>query len=199
MSTRPTLICLAVVALFSGCASNPTKRVDSDATENVTIGFGRTDIEKIVGDAMTKLLTSRPNTEWARKTSKTPYVMVGKVRNRTDEHVDTKNVTDMLRSRLQESGTIRFTTDRDKRKETLDEVQLQEDSGAYKGGAKLGNWIPPEYILNGRFGSIRKKTDTVEDVYYVFVLKLEHINTATIAWQCTTEIAKVKTKAGAGW
>jgi penicillin-binding protein activator len=186
---------------LSACQTSAPKRIDGDDPENVTIGFGRTDIQEIVETAFKKFSAANPQSDWSPKAKPNPYVCVGKVSNQTDEHVDTKNVTDMLRSRLQESSLLRFTTDQDKRKGMLREVDEQEESGLYKGdkAAKKGNWIPPEYILDGRFSSIRKKNDSVEDVYYAFVLKLTDINSGVIVWESITQIAKEKTKAGVGW
>ena len=197
--TRSIFFCL--IMSLSACQTSAPKRIDGDDPENVTIGFGRTDIQEIVETAFKKFSAANPQSDWSPKAKPNPYVCVGKVSNQTDEHVDTKNVTDMLRSRLQESSLLRFTTDQDKRKGMLREVDDQEESGLYKGdkAAKQGNWIPPEYILDGRLSSIRKKNDSVEDVYYAFVLKLTDINSGVIVWESITQIAKEKTKAGVGW
>lgn len=199
MKSRTTFFCLLFMLTLTACQSTPAKRVDENKTENVTIGFGRTDIQEIVDTSFEKFQSSDQST-WKPTPKGKPIICMGKVRNQTDEHVDTKMVTDRLQERLLNSGAVQFTVEQAERRAVVDETETQDESGAFENGAKTsGQLTKPQYILNGRFSSIRKKNDDIEDVYYAFVLKLIHIRKGTIAWQSITRIAKVKTRATAGW
>lgn len=199
MKSRHTFFCLLFTLTLTACQTTPAKRVESDKTENVTLGFGRTDIQEIVATSFKDFIKSDQRT-WKPAPKGKPIICVGKVRNQTDEHVDTKMVTDLLQEKLLNSGEVQFTVEQAERRTVVDETETQDESGAFENGAKTsGQLTKPEYILNGRFSSIRKKNDDIEDVYYAFVLKLVHIRKGTIAWQSITRIAKVKTRATAGW
>ena len=199
MKSRYTFFSLLFMLTLTACQTTPAKRVDENKTENVTIGFGRTDIQEIVDTTFEKFKKSDQGS-WKPSPKGKPIICIGKVRNQTDEHVDTKNVTDMLRDRLMNTNSVIFTVEQAERKTVVDETEEQDESGAFENGEKSsGQLTKPQYFLNGRFSSIRKKTNDIEDVYYAFVLKLVHIRTGTISWQAITRIAKVKTRATAGW
>jgi penicillin-binding protein activator len=184
-------IALAVVAslvLVTGCRAGGVRRVDPNETENVTMDWGRTDIQETVQVMVDDLLLKNQS-----ELSGRPYVLVDKVANKTEEYVDTKNITEMLRSKLMDSGQVRFTTEKADRAAMMDEVQVQENSGAFAKTPKraaTGNWIPPEFILRGRVSAIYKRNEDVKDVYYQITLQLESINQAAFIWSKTSKIAK---------
>ncbi|MDF1662869.1 MAG: hypothetical protein P1V97_13915 [Planctomycetota bacterium] len=199
MNSRYTFFCLLFMLTLTACQTTPAKRVDENKTENVTIGFGRTDIQEIVATSYKNFVESNQST-WKPAPKGKPIICIGKVRNQTDEHVDTKMVTDLLRDKLLNSGQVQFTVEKAERATVVDETETQDESGAFEKGAKASNQLTkPQYILNGRFSSIRKKNNDVEELYYAFILKLVHIRKGTISWQSITRIAKVKTRATAGW
>jgi penicillin-binding protein activator len=185
---RLLILSVAALLMTAACKKGEVRRIDPDKTENVTIDWGRTDIQETV-DVMVKDLLAKCGADLTGR----PYIAVDRVANQSGEFIDTKNITDLVRSKLMDSGQFRFTTERKDRKALLTEVDEQEESGLYKDNgrrAKKGNWIPPEYIMRGRVSSISKRNDDVRDVYYQITLQMESINEAAFVWSKTSKIAK---------
>lgn len=192
---------LLLTLSICACASNEPKYGDPNETETVTIGFGRTDVKKCVKTLYAKFVKVDPK-DWSIPGKERPFIAVRRVKNESDEHVDTKMVTDLLEEELLNSGNFRFTTEQKDKAMLANDVDSQQNSGAFKQNertAKVGQWNPPEYILTGRFTSIRKKKDGVEDVYFAFILRLDSINAATTVWTGTREIAKIKEQGSFGY
>lgn len=187
-------ILLVVVALImAGCADNSPmvrseKEVsygDSGAVEVVTNEFGSTDLQMIAENmarslAQSGILRGRP------------VVQVYDVQNKTNEYIDTRSITDSIKTQLMKSGVARFASDNTQMQSQVDQLKLQNDSGLYKDStvAKTGNMIAAKYRLEGSIASINKKTKTVQDVYYKFTLQLIDVESGVAEWMDEKEIRK---------
>jgi len=105
---KKTIVILGLAALVivaAGCASTPAVSYGSpDQVETVTTDFGSTDLQMIAEKMVNSLLASP-----ILASGKQPVFYVQTVRNRTDEHIDTKAVTDKIRVTLLRSGKVKFT------------------------------------------------------------------------------------------
>ena len=178
---------LACVALV-GCASGPRVHYgDPTAVEVVTIDFGSTDLQSIAQAMVNDLLASP-----ALSRSEQPVLYVAQVKNKTDEHVDTKNITDKIRTSLLRSGRVRFTASAEMGDELLDQLEYQADSGIVRpdSAKRLGQQIGADYFLFGELTSIRKRAGRVSDLYMKFTLNLVVIESGLIEWADEKEIRK---------
>jgi uncharacterized protein (TIGR02722 family) len=178
-------MCLLAAGLAAGCASK-TSYGDATAQETLTIDFGSTDLQMIAAKMVDSLLSSP-----LVRDNPTPVVRVSRVRNKTDEHIDTKAITDKIRTALINSGKVRFVAG-EVRDEIIDELEYQRGSGYVDEATRkrIGMLVGADYLLVGDFTSIRKKSGRTEDLYYLFTLNLVDIQTGLIAWSDQKEIRK---------
>ena len=125
-----------------------------------------------------------------------PVVFVSSVKNKTMEHIDTKGVTDKIRTAMIKSGKVRFTATSDIPTEILDQLEYQRGSGLVdpRTRKEYGKQIGADYILYGEIGSIVKRAGRRKDVYYKITLNLVDIQTAIIEWADEKEIRKTQKK-----
>lgn len=186
---------LALLCLLSpGCA----KRVgygDPTATETLTIDFGSTDLQRIADRMVQSLLSSSVVRQEHR-----PVLLVSHVRNKTDEHIDTKAITDKIRTSLLQSGAVRFVAD-EVRDEVIRELRYQTDSGYVdpETRKRIGRLVGAGYLLMGEITSIRKKAGRETDLYFKITLNLVEIETGLIRWAEEKEIRKGQTRPLIGW
>lgn len=119
-----------------------------------------------------------------------------KSKNYTDEHIDTKGITDKIRVKLLKSGTVEFLADEHNLGDVFAERDLTE--AATKRGENL-LLEDTDYIITGSVRSIRKRTKTVGDVYYQITLELTDPQSGSIKWADEQEIRKRTTKPKIGW
>ena len=175
-----------------------SKRVeygDPAATETLTIDFGSTDLQMIAEKMVGSLLAS-PVVQQGHR----PVILVSRVRNKTDEHIDTKAITDKIRTALVNSGAVRLVAD-DVRKEVMQELGYQAESGYVdpETRKRIGKLVGAGYLLTGEITSIRKKAGRKTDLYFKINLNLVELETGLIRWAEEKEIRKGQKKAVIGW
>jgi uncharacterized protein (TIGR02722 family) len=116
---------------------------------------------------------------------KPPVVIVEKVQNRTEEHIDTVSLTDMVRTNLINTGKVRFINKEERG--TLDNEYNYNASGAVAGPSqkKRGNQIGADYILSGAIATNVQEVGDDKFVYYKLTMNLTNLETSTI--DCTGE------------
>lgn len=178
--------------LLGGCGTTVAYQ-DPNATETVNIDFGRTDLQTIANRMVDSLLQSVTIAEGQR-----PVVYFHGVKNKTDEHIDTKNITDKVKVALVRSGKFRVTGANEVGQELVNQIQYQSGSGMVDPSTAVafGRQVGAQYFLYGDFDSIRKRGGRVEDIYYKFTLQMINIQTGLLEWADEKEISKAQTR---GW
>lgn len=195
------LALLSLALLLAACGGPQTGRVtgdgevtydDSQAEETVTTQWGSTDLQTTAENMTQSLLSSK----WIAQASAQPKIRLREVKNYTDEHIDTKGITDKIRIRLLRSGTVRFLAD----DANLDDVFAERDlteAATTRGENKL--LADTDYIITGAVRSIRKRTKTVGDVFYQITLEMTDPQSGEIVWADEQELRKRTTKPKIGW
>lgn len=126
----------AIAALLSSCSSNfegeysdPTKVEIVDDKWNET--DARTTAERMIKSALSKAWLK----EFKGHHKNRPIVIVDEIENRTDEHIDTKALTEFIRDELLNSGEIRFANN-ERRSKILEEIKYQGSGAVAKDQAK---------------------------------------------------------------
>ncbi|RKP44200.1 penicillin-binding protein activator LpoB [Trinickia fusca] len=161
---------------------------DAQAVETVTNEFGSTDLQSIAEAMSRSLLQSRV----IAQAGKPPVVTLAEVKNKTSEYIDTRVITEKIRTELLKSGSVRFAVSTTEMQSQVDELKRQSQSGLYRsnGSAKIGKMEGAKYRLEGSISSIVKRSSNVKDVYYVFDLNLINNETGLMEWADEKEIRK---------
>jgi len=172
-----TVICGCQTDVFYG---------DPGAVETVTVGYGSTDLQSIA-EKMVDSLIRHPALDGR------PVLYVHEVKNKTSEHIDTKSITDKIRTAVLRSGRARFTAASDIPQDLIDQLDYQSAGRGIVDPAtakKLGRQVGADFMLFGEIMSITKQAGRVKDVYYKITLNLVDIETGLIEWADEKEIRK---------
>lgn len=183
---------LALVTL-AGCAVAPTVRYgDSKAVETVTTEFGSTDLQIIAETMARSLLVSGVVAD----SREAPTITVSEVRNKTTEYIDTRVITDKIRTQLTRSGKVRFAVSINEMQNQVDELKRQNQTGLYSSQSKtkMGNMTGAKYRVEGAISSITKQNKNVRDVFFVFNLNLINNETGVVEWADEKEIRKTASR-----
>jgi hypothetical protein len=186
--------------IFAGCggagispdnSSGGVSYKNTQDVEQTTLNFGSTDL-KLIAEKMVNSLLSTPILDG----SKRPVVMLSKVKNKTSEHIDTKSITDKIKSSLLKSGRVRVTSYNEIGQELQSELDYQSSKYVnQKSAKKIGEQIGADYKIYGEITSITKVNGNTTDVYYKMTLNLANIENGLIEWADEKEIRKVGEKA----
>ena len=180
------------VAALTACSGPQVRYGDAKAVETVNADYGSTDLQMIAESMTRSLLQSK-----AISGSKdAPIVTLADVKNKTSEYIDTRVITDKIRTQLMKSGQVRFAVSISEMQNQTDELKRQNQSGLYKNStiAKTGNMQGAQYRIEGSIASIVKNTKDVKDVYYVFNLNLINNESGLLEWADEKEIRKTATR-----
>ena len=179
------LLLFLIILLTMSCARK-TQYGDAAAQEALTVDFGSSDLQMIAQKMVSSLLTAAVIQEVGL-----PTIQVLRVANKTDEHIDTKAITDKIRTALLQSGKIRFVA-AEVRDEIIRELEYQAGSGYVDKATckRLGKQIGADFLLSGELTSIRKKSGRKTDLYFKITLNLVELETGLIRWAEEKEIRK---------
>jgi uncharacterized protein (TIGR02722 family) len=157
--------------------------------------FNESDM-RIIAEAMVKSLIDSPV---IREAKKAPVVLVTLVKNRTQEHIDMKSMTDKMRVALLKSGRFRFT-DKEVREEIADELDYQNQSGYVDAATarQKGRQIGAQYFLTGEITDRVQEVGSKKYVYYKATFNLVNIQNAMFEWSDEKEIRKFYQKRNVG-
>ena len=181
-----------IMITLMACSGPQVRYGDTRAVETVTVDYGSTDLQSIA-EAMARSLLQTKVISGSRDA---PTVTVADVKNKTSEYIDTRVITDKIRTQLLKSGQVRFAVNINEMQSQVDELKRQNQSGLYKNStiSKTGNMEGAKYRIEGSISSIVKLTKNVKDVYYVFNLNLINNETGLLEWADEKEIRKTATR-----
>lgn len=185
---------LIISALFlASCGSatgNKVKRVNSQTEKDLSGYWNDTD-SRLVSDEMVKqLVDAYWIGEFTGKNSRKPIVLIGKVRNKTSEHINTSTFTKDLEKELINTGQITFLAGNDTRKTVRKEKLDQQTNANFEEAKALGNEKAADFMLLGEISSIVDKVGGEKVVYYQINLELINVETNEKAWVGDKKIKK---------
>jgi penicillin-binding protein activator len=176
------------LAVMTACSGPQVRYGDAKAVETANVNYGSTDLQ-MISESMTRSLLQSKAISGSKDA---PIVTLADVKNKTSEYIDTRVITDKIRTQLLKSGQVRFAVSITEMQNQTNELKRQNQSGLYKNStiAKTGNMQGAQYRIEGSIASIVKNTKDVKDVYYVFNLNLINNESGLIEWSDEKEIRK---------
>ncbi len=161
------------------------KYVDPNEIALLSDKFNENDMQLIVKKLVNSLAAAKTTSNLGER----PVIAVGKVSNRTSEHINVKLLTDKLRAELIQAREFRFI-DIDSR------GALQEEYDYNKGGnvddqtVKGPKQIAVRYLITGNIGNYTQTVGNDKLIYYKMTLNLTDTSTNEIVWTDFKEIRK---------
>lgn len=187
---------VSITAILNGCTSTggTVAYGDAQSVETLTQDFGSTDLQMIASKMVDDMLAFPPVIQLTQ--SRRPVMFVDRIKNKSQEHIDTESITDTIQNKLINSGKFRFV-DMSSVGAVADQLAYQQQSGMVdkRTAVQTGAQIGAEYMLNGNLSSIVKNAGGKSDVYYKFTLKLLNLKTGIVEWTGEKEIRKSAKKA----
>ena len=159
--------------------------------------FNESDMKEMA-TAMIQSLVESPVVKEAG--TKRPVVLVTMVKNKTEEHIDMKSMSDKIRVALVKSGKFRFT-EKEAREELQEELEYQGASGYVDSAQarKKGKQIGANFFLSGEITDRVQEVGDQKYVYYKLTLSLINIETGILDWTDEKEIRKYYRKRSVGF
>jgi uncharacterized protein (TIGR02722 family) len=181
----------AVCLLLVGCASVKVDRMAVDETVDLSGRWNDTDSrlvsEEMIGDVLSRSWIDR----YRVGQGKDPVVIVGSVRNRSDEHINTQTFVKDLERALINSGEVEFVAGSGQRGEIREERKDQAANASEATAKEEGEEIGADFMLQGAINTISDRIEGKEVKFYQVNLELIDIQSNRKAWIGEKKIKKL--------
>jgi uncharacterized protein (TIGR02722 family) len=190
-------VAISSLSLTTACGPKAFTKGDYDDVSkdnNLNDQWSETDMQKVVQD----LVASMNRSPAINDAKRPPVLMVTKLQNKTDEHIDTQSIMDMVRVEIGRTGKVSFV-DKEAREDVADEYNYQ-NSGMVSQETKKGpgGQTGADFIVNGRLDSIVQQVGKNKTIYYKVTLNLTNLRTNVIAWSDYKQLRKKYRKQSVG-
>jgi uncharacterized protein (TIGR02722 family) len=187
---------LASAALLSACGQRDREvtRVDPGAVIDVDYRFNDTDARQVWQGMTNDSLFRGWIDRWmAEHNGQRPIIVVGQIRNNTQEYIDAALFTRSFEREMLNSGRVRVVAARDDRGQLRDERLQGQEWNSPETRKILKNELGADLILIGDINQVKDRSLSGRTIvnYYQVNLDLTNIESNEKAWIGTVEVKKV--------
>jgi uncharacterized protein (TIGR02722 family) len=176
--------------LFSACKSRKVERIDPTQQTDLSGRWNDTD-SRLVSNEMISDCMSRPwRTDFTASKNRKPVVIVGTVRNKSTEHIESETFIKDIEKAYVNSGLVSVVQAGEARKELRDERNDQQTFSSEETKKKWGREKGADFMLNGVITSIVDQYGKNKVVYYQIDLELTNLETNEKVWIGDKKIKK---------
>ncbi len=191
-----------VALLLPGCSAfrMSTEDVSPDNLEHYRADYDASDMRKITSSVVNKILVS----PFLSQQTSPPVMTIAGVENRTREYVDTKNLTDRMRTSLLQSGKVQFVNTA-RRADLLKEQGYQAANADPNTMATIGQQMGAKYMLTGSLTQMSQQTGKQARIskqrlnYYKLTIEITDLTSNLIVWTTEEEFARNESIPLIGW
>jgi len=185
--------------MIFGCASTEVTRTSTDEVTDLSGRWNDTD-SRLTAEAMVSSMLSHAwlenfNSENVRK----PVVIVGRISNRSSEHIDSITFIKDIERELINRGQIEFVAGKVAREEIREEREDQQSHATAETTAALAAETGADFIMQG---VIVTQTDAIfgkRTILYKVDMELVNLESNRKVWVGTKKIKKLIKQKRVGW
>ena len=182
---------LVVIGSFLACSSTPSiRRTDAGEVIDVSGFWNDTDSQQVSEEMVTDSLSRPWIDDWRETTGRKPSVIVGAVRNRSSEHINTQTFTKDLERALVNSGRVRVVASSDERDGLRDERLDQLRNATIDTAKSMGKEVGADLMLIGGINTIIDAAGGKSVRFYQVDLELVNLETNEKVWIGQKKIKK---------
>ena len=192
---------LLIISLGMGLAAckKEVTRVDQNAVTDLSGKWNDTD-SRLVSEEMVQDVLSRPwLNRYTTKHKKPPTVIVGKVRNLSHEHINTRTFVADIERALINSGAVDFVASSTERQEIRDERKDMDLNATEATRKAMGQETGADFMLKGTINTIIDAISGEQVRFYQVDLTLIDLANNRKVWVGQKKIKKTIEKGGLRW
>lgn len=185
----------AVIAIFSiailfGCSQRTVTRVSPDQQIDLSGRWNDVDSKMVANKMVQQFLNSPRYQQYSSDNGKTPAIIVGYIKNKTSEHIDSDNYIKKFEMEIFNSGLADLVESAEFREKLREERADQQEFSSPETAASWGKEYGADLML---FGTMTSEIDTYNKkkvVNYITTLYLTDLETNKRVWYGQEEIKK---------
>lgn len=186
------LLVLSLILFLVGCGSSRNvTRTATDTTVDLSGRWNDADSRLTAEKMIDGLLNSRWIDSFIDENKKKPVLIVGRIKNNSSEHIQTKIFSKDIERELINSGEVKFVASSEERDELRQERAEQQEFSSLETAKKLANETGADFMLKGFISTQNDFFDGEAVKFYQVDLELIHLETNEKVWLDTKKIKKL--------
>ncbi len=191
------LLLFSLLAL-SGCKQQVT-RVSANEVTDLSGNWNDTDSRLVSKEMVADVLSQNWLSRYRNRYNRVPTVIVGKVRNLSHEHINTRTFVADIERALINSGEIDFVASDDERQEIRKERMDQDLNASASTRKAMGEEVGADFMLKGSINTIVDAIKGEQARYYQVDMNLIDLSSNRKVWVGQKKIKKTIEKSGIRW
>lgn len=182
---RPLTVMAALAAglLFWGCGpSRQVSRIDAESTTDLSGEWNDTDSRLVANEMINDVMQQAWLKQFTKKEKRKPTVIVGKITNRTTEHIEVKTFVKNLERAMLNSGEVDFVADASEREQLRDERKDQAKQSSEESQKGPGKEEGADFMIIGNISSIVDQVSGEKTKFYQVNMELVNIESNKKVW-----------------
>jgi uncharacterized protein (TIGR02722 family) len=191
MKNRIWMMSVAVVAvlILAGC-STEVKRIDVNQVRDISGTWNDTDSRLVSEEMIRDSLSAGWINRYSLSLRKAPVVIIGKIRNLSQEHINTNTFVNDLERAFVNSGRVDVVASRSERGDIRNERADMDLNAAEATRKEMGKEAGADYILMGSINTIIDASDSEQIRFYQVDLTLVSLADNRIVWTGQKKLKK---------
>ncbi len=189
-STKSAVVVL-FLALFAGGCSTEVQRVDANKAIDLSGAWNDTDSQLVAEEMMKDVLNRVWIDDFNREHKRQPAVIVGEVRNLSNEHINVNTFVSEVERNLINSGRVQFVASSNERQEIRDERKDQDLNASEATRKAMGQEKGADFMLKGTINTIIDVSGKTQLRYYQVDLNLISLADNRLVWMGQKKIKKL--------
>ncbi len=183
---------IGIVVSLSACApKRQVQRISTDEQIDLSGRWNDSDSRLVAEDLVLQLLHDPWLNSYKSATNgKRPIIIVGLVRNKSHEHIDSETFIKDIERAIVKDGNARLVQAGSKRNELRDERVDQQNYASAETAKDWGLELGADFMLQGTINSIVDVYKREKIVFYQINLELSNLETNEVVWIGEKEIKK---------
>lgn len=178
--------CALSLILLSSCMTTEKKididRLTEEEMRDLSGYWNDIDVRLTAEHLVQDCSASPAIASFTAKNGRVPVVIVGRIRNQSDEHIDTKILAKKIENALMNSEKLEFVADSDERLAIRAERLSQHDFANPETAKQLHNELGADFIMLGSIKTIIDSANSVTIRTYYVSAELFDIETSHVIW-----------------
>jgi uncharacterized protein (TIGR02722 family) len=181
-----------MVACSSG--GKTVTRVDENSTTDLSGKWNDTDSRLVADEMISGCLGSTKIEKVIGEMGRTPTVVIGKVRNKSHEHISVETFIKDMERALLNSGAVDFVANSAERAELREEVRDQQGNATEETSKELHQETGADWMLTGTINTIVDQEGGQSVIFYQVDLELTDLQSHKKLWMGDKKIKKFISK-----
>lgn len=194
------LMVITALALVS-CASSGTTvtRTSSDEVVDLSGRWNDTDSRLAAEEMVSGMLSGYWLGEFVDDNGRKPVVVVGSIRNKSSEHIETETFIKDIERELINGGSVKFVASKMDREDLRDEKEDQQSNATEESAKALAQETGADLMLMGVFTVQTDQVDGKKAVLYKLDMELIDIQSNEKKWLDTYTAKKLISRSKSSW